>query len=103
MRGRGHSASLFCTKKPAASPAKRVAAEEEKRQDSPAAAGECYCTRLFQLEQALVELTPEERYTKRLELETPVLDALLAWANALKTQTAPKSALGKTLHYLLEQ
>ena len=27
----------------------------------------------------------------------------MAWANALKTQTAPKSALGKTLHYLLEQ
>jgi transposase len=50
-----------------------------------------------------MELMPEECYTKRLELEKPVLDALLAWANALKTQTAPKSALGKTLHYLLEQ
>jgi hypothetical protein len=34
--------------------------------------------RLFQLEEALAELTPEERYTKRLELEKPVLDALLA-------------------------
>ena len=31
---------------------------KEKRQDSLAAAGECYCTRLFQLEQSLVDLTP---------------------------------------------
>ena len=50
-----------------------------------------------------MELTPEERYTKRLELEKPVLDALLAWANETSAKTAPKSALGKALHYLREQ
>ena len=49
------------------------------------------------------ELTPEERYAKRLELEKPVLDALLAWANETLPKTVPKSALGKALHYLLEQ
>ncbi len=38
---------------------------------------------------------------KRLEQEKPVLEALLAWATALKSKTAPKSALGKALHYLL--
>ena len=76
---------------------------KEKRQESLAAAGECYCTRLFQLEQSLMDLTPEERYTKRLELEKPVLDALLAWANEASAKTAPKSALGKALHYLREQ
>ena len=76
---------------------------KEKRQESPAAAGECYCSRLFQLEQSLMDLTPEERYTKRLELEKPVLDALLAWANEASAKTAPKSALGKALHYLREQ
>ena len=27
----------------------------------------------------------------------------MAWANVLKAQTAPKSALGKALHYLFEQ
>lgn len=27
----------------------------------------------------------------------------MAWANELKPKTAPKSALGKVLHYLLEQ
>ena len=50
-----------------------------------------------------MDLTPEERYTKRLELEKPVLDALLAWANETSAKTAPKSALGKALQYLREQ
>lgn len=76
---------------------------KENRKGSLAAAGECYCTRLFQLEESLAELTPEERYAKRLELEKPVLDALLAWANDAVPKTAPKSALGRALHYLLEQ
>ena len=76
---------------------------KEERKGSLAATGECYCTRLFQLEEDLAELTPEERYTKRLELEKPVLDALLAWANETAPKTAPKSVLGKALHYLLEQ
>ena len=76
---------------------------QEDRKGSLAATGECHCTRLFQLEKALAELTPEERYTKRLELEKPVLDALLAWANETMPKAAPTSALGKALHYLLEQ
>ena len=73
------------------------------QKDSPAAIGECYCSRLFKLEQALAELTPEERYEKRLEQEKPVLDALLSWANEMQVKTAPKSALGRAIHYLLEQ
>ena len=76
---------------------------KDARAGSLAATGECYCTRLFQLEESFAELTPEKRYTKRLEREKPVLDALLAWANDAKGKTAPKSALGKALHYLLEQ
>ena len=76
---------------------------KEKRQDSLAATGECYCTRLFQLEQPLADLTPEDRYTKQLKLEKLVLDALLVWANEASAKTAPKSALGKALHYLREQ
>ena len=75
---------------------------EEKRQGSLTATGECHCTRLFQPEQSLAELTPEERYNKRPELEKPVLDALLAWADEASTKTAPKFALGKALHYLRE-
>ena len=73
------------------------------QKDSPAAIGECYCSRLFKLEQAFAELTPEERYEKRLEQEKPVLDALLSWANEMQAKTALKSALGRAIHYLLEQ
>lgn len=76
---------------------------KEDRKGSLAATGECYCTRLFQLEESFADLTPEERYTKRVELAKPVLDALLAWANEVIGKTAPKSALGKALRYLLEQ
>ena len=76
---------------------------QEKRKESLAAAGEYYCSRLFQMEKSFAELTPEERYEKRLEQEKPVLDALLAWANEASGKAAPKSALGRALHYLLEQ
>ena len=76
---------------------------QEKRKDSPAAMGEWYCSQLFKLEQALAELTPEERCEKRLEQEKPVLDALLSWANEMQAKPAPKSALGKAIHYLREQ
>ena len=55
------------------------------------------------IKESLAELTLEERYTKRLELEKPVLDALLAWTNETEPKTAPKSAPGKALHNLLEQ
>lgn len=76
---------------------------KEKQKNSPAAIGECYCSRLFKLEEAFAELTPEERYEKRLEQEKPVLDALLSWANDMQAKTAPKSAMGRAIHYLLEQ
>ena len=39
----------------------------------------------------------------QLEQEKPVLDALLSWANEMQAKTAPKSALGRAIHYLLEQ
>lgn len=76
---------------------------EESRKDSQAAVGERYCTELFRIEQALAELTPEQRYIERLKQEKPVLDAMLAWANDLYGKTAGKSALGKALYYLTEQ
>ena len=40
---------------------------------------------------------------KKKKQEKPVLDALLAWANEASGKAAPKSALGRALHYLLEQ
>ena len=81
----------------------QTAVPKEQQSASKPAEALCYFAKLFQLEQDFAALTAEERYTRRLEQEKPVLEALLVWANALKPQTAPKSALGKALHYLLEQ
>ena len=80
-----------------------TAVPKEQQPASKPAEALCYLAKLFQMEQDFAALTVEERFAKRLEQEKPVLEALLAWANALKPQTAPKSALGKALHYLLEQ
>lgn len=63
--------------------------------------GVAYCTRLFQLEEKLKDLSPEERKQQRLEQEKPVLDAMLAWANT--RNAAPKSKLGVALTYLKNQ
>ena len=76
---------------------------KEQQAASKSAEALSYFAKLARLEESFAELTAEERYTKRLEQEKPVLEALLAWANALKSKTAPKSALGKAIHYLLVQ
>ena len=75
----------------------------EVRKGSKAAEGVAFFSRLFKLEESFAAMAPKKRYTKRLEQEKPVLDAMLVWANELMPKTAPKSALGKALHYLLEQ
>lgn len=72
-----------------------------KAKGSSAAQGLAYCQKLFDLEEQFADLSPEERYKKRLEQAKPVLDALLSWANS--RMAAPKSALGKALNYLKEQ
>ena len=72
-----------------------------KAKGSSAMQGLAYCDRLFSLEDGWMDLSPEERYTQRLEQAKPVLDAMLSWANS--RTAAPKSALGKALNYLKEQ
>ena len=76
---------------------------KEQQQASKPAEALCYFAKLFELEHQFADMAAEERYTRRLEQAKPVLEALFAWANELKDKTAPKSALGKALHYLLEQ
>lgn len=66
-----------------------TAIPKEQQSTSKPAEALCYIARLFQLEQNFAALTAEERFTKRLEQEKPVLAALLACANVLKPQTAP--------------
>ena len=72
-----------------------------KAKNSSAAQGLAYCNLLFKIEGGLAGLSPKERYDQRLKQAKPVLDALLAWANA--RAAAPKSALGRALTYLKDQ
>ena len=72
-----------------------------KVKGSSASQGLAYCNLLFEIEQGLADKPAEERYAERLEQAKPVLDAMFAWANV--RTAAPKSALGKALHYLKEQ
>lgn len=80
-----------------------TAVPKDQQPASKPAEALCYFAKLFQMEQDFAALTAEDRFAKRLEQEKPVLEALLAWANETSARTAPKSALGKALHYLLEQ
>ena len=72
-----------------------------KAKGSSASQGLTYCNLLFGIEQEIADKSPEERYKERLEQAKPVLDAMFVWANS--RMAAPKSALGKALHYLKEQ
>jgi transposase len=63
--------------------------------------GITYCNTLFAIEKNLEKLSSEERKVKRLEQETPILDAFWAWANSAKDQVLPKSKLGEALKYAL--
>ena len=78
-----------------------VAVLPKGKKGGAALEGEAYCTKLFHIEESLAELPPEDRYTKRLELEKPILDAMLSWANT--RNAAPKSKLGIALTYLKNQ
>jgi transposase len=63
--------------------------------------GRQYCDRLFEIERTLEGCTHEERHRKRQEHAKPVLDEFFAWLSSLRP--APKSGLGKAVHYALEQ
>ncbi|MDO5141530.1 MAG: transposase [Eubacteriales bacterium] len=76
---------------------------KEQQQTSKPAEALYYFAKLFELEKRFADMTAEERCSRRLEQEKPVLEALFVWANELRDKTAPRSALGKALHYLLEQ
>ena len=63
--------------------------------------GRDYCDQLFYLEDQMKQLTPEDRYDKRLELEKPVLEAF--WCQLDSVQALKGSALGKAVTYAQNQ
>ena len=76
----------------------------KKAKDSPltnSEIGRDYCNQLFKIEEALKDLTPEERFCKRLELEKTVLEAFWCWLENLNVLNG--SALGKAVTYAKNQ
>lgn len=63
--------------------------------------GRQYCDKLFSIEDSLKDLSAEERYSKRLELEKPVLEAFWCWLDSLSALKG--SALGKAVTYAQNQ
>lgn len=63
--------------------------------------GRDYCNKLFAIERELVDLSPEERKIKRLELEKPVLEAFWCWLDTLNPLKG--SRLGKAVTYAKNQ
>ena len=74
---------------------------KDKRAGSNAELGLAYVNKLFALEDKFRDLSPEERYEKRLEMSKPISDAYFNWASNLGA--LPKSLLGQAVSYSLSQ
>jgi transposase len=62
-----------------------------------------YIGRLYQLEEAVRDATPEERRAMRQEHALPILETFRAWIDEQQPQVLPKSPLGQALGYTLNQ
>ncbi len=65
--------------------------------------GQEYCDAIFHIEKQLKELSPEERYQKRLVMIKPIMDAFYAWLTETFPQTVPDSPAFKAVQYALNQ
>ena len=74
---------------------------EDGRRCSNALIGKRYCDKLFELERGFANFPPDVRLEKRHELSQPIMKEFFAWANALNP--APKTGIGKAVHYALSQ
>lgn len=77
---------------------------DKKATDAPltsAEIGRDFCNQLFKVEESLKDLTPEDRFCKRLELEKPILEAFWCWLESLNVLKG--SALGKAVTYAMNQ
>lgn len=65
--------------------------------------GANFCNKLFKIEKTLKNLSPTERYEKRLKQSKPILEDFLSWLKIKQKQVLPKSSLGKSIKYSLNQ
>lgn len=75
------------------------------QKNTPTVAGEGldFCNKLFAIERELQDVTPEERYQKRIEHSRPVLYAFRDWLKYQTPRVLPKSALGQAIQYCRNQ
>lgn len=59
--------------------------------------------KLYALEKTLSDATPEVRYAERQARAQPIIDTLKKWLDETRPKVAPKTTLGKALHYLEHQ
>ena len=62
-----------------------------------------YCNTLFRLEKELEDLSPEERYLRRLAEAKPVVDEYFSWAKSIADKIVPRSLIGQAVAYSLSQ
>ena len=74
---------------------------KDKQKGSDAERGLAYISLLFKYEREFKELSPEDRYKRRLEKSKPVAESFFAWAENLGA--LPKSKLGEAAGYALSQ
>lgn len=65
--------------------------------------GFSYISQLYQVEDKIKDLSPEERYKIRLENSRPILDDFLVWLNKKSLEVIPKSKTGIAISYCLKQ
>jgi len=75
--------------------------KESDREGSNAERGLVYINLLFAFEEEFRDLSPDERYKKRLEYSKPVSDDFFDWVGSLNP--LPKSIMGEGVHYALAQ
>jgi len=63
--------------------------------------GRDYCNQLFKIEESLKDFSSDERFSRRLELSKPVLEAFWCWLDGLTVLNG--SALGKAVTYAKNQ
>lgn len=68
---------------------------------SPAETARAYCNKLFTIEDELKDLSPEDRYTQRLDREKPVLEAFWSWLETVNALRGSK--LAKAVTYAQNQ
>lgn len=69
--------------------------------DSPAKIGLDFCNHLFALEREFAELSPSERFSRRIEKSKPHAEAFFVWAKSV--HMPPKLAITRAISYALKQ